>query len=122
MLAGFAVLSLLYYMNYTIPHGWISWLLSLPALTILFVTAVARLDDIGMDKVELQWQVRRLGLVMVASSAIVYSVAPFTIYPKWPSWITVGMTWGVALAWLTTPSLPPWYKYITGEYRKKKEK
>jgi hypothetical protein len=34
-----------------------------------------------------------------------------------PSWREVILRWGMALVWLTTPHMPPWWRYISGRYK-----
>jgi hypothetical protein len=60
---------------------------------------------------------RRLGLILVGLGTFQFAVGPFSAHPKYPTWIGAMMAWGVALTWFTTPGMPPWLKYVTGEYR-----
>lgn len=120
MLASFLLVSLFYALNTFVAPGWASWLASIPALIIVFVTAIARLDTISQDKVNLNWQMKRTGFVLIASLAVVYGYIPFSNQPLFPTWLLTGLMWGFALTWLATPNQPPWWKFVTGEYRLRK--
>lgn len=100
--------------------GWLTWALGAPALVIITTTAAARVHDItGM---EMRWFVRRLGMLLAAGGAVSLLLAPILGYTNaFPTWRSVALQWGFALAWLTTPNMPPWWKYITGEYRLNKD-
>ena len=96
--------------------GWFSWAVTLPAHLIIILTALARIED--LTDLHLRSRVRRIGLAMVGSGSVVFCMAPFVpSIGDFPTWKAVLLVWGVALTWLTTPSQPPWWKYITGEYR-----
>ena len=58
---------------------------------------------------------RKIGMILVASSAASLLAAPLLGYfGSFPLWRHVMLYWGFALAWLTTPNMPPWWKYISG--------
>lgn len=115
-----AVLIAIYWLTTSVPRGWITWAMSVPALVILAITAIVRLYDI--TAVGTRWFVRRLGMILVGTTAITLIAAPVMDYSNsFPSWRGVLLYWGVALTWLTTPNMPPWWKYISGEYRLSKE-
>lgn len=99
------------------------YLLSLPAMIVIFLTAVARLDDIGRDKKGAMWNVRRLGFFLSAVFAILMMAMPFTESGTSALvWVVAIGVNGQAMVWLTTPAtqagVPPWHMLITGEYRK----
>lgn len=99
--------------------GWITWSLGVPPLLIIIITAIARAYDIE----DQSWRgfTRKMGMVLIASSAASLLVSPLLGYSlSFPLWRHVMFYWGFALAWLTTPQMPPWYKYITGEFKLKK--
>ena len=105
-------------------------LCAIPALFIL-VTALARLNDIRRDQSSKRWWVRRMGLLMVFV-AMVLRIGGyfFTFAPYWQQVTVLLFMWGVLLTWMTTPGMPPWWKYIsrndvspddTGERRRKED-
>lgn len=113
---GFALLAAVYAGSLFIPAGIITYWLVVPPALICAVTSLARVNDIGVEKMSLHWQVRRIGLVMAGAGSVMILATPFT--GRGPvSWSGVMFVWGVGLSWLTTPDLPPWWDYITGEYR-----
>lgn len=118
-LVGVAAVSVFQFAAARWSPGWGSYFAALPALAIIIVTALARLDDIGLDKKTPNWQARRFGLILSGVGAVYLLAGPFSEEAVFPSWIAAMFAWGVALTWVTTPQLPPWWKYITGEYKQK---
>ncbi len=100
-----------------IEPGALTSALMIPPCVVLLLTAVARVNDIGPENMGWVWQVRRLGLVIAAAGAVMYMFSPWTEGGEPVPWRAVAVAYGVALTWLTTPVLPPWWAYITGEYR-----
>ena len=99
--------------------SWFTWGASLPAWVIVGLTAAARLHDI--TELSKRWFVRRLGMILVAAGALALIIAPVMGYSNsFPTWRASCLYWGFALSWLTTPGMPPWWKYINGEWKLKK--
>lgn len=106
----------MYLASMLVSPGLVTYLLSMPALVIVAMTALARVNDITIEQTATRWQVRRLGLVMAAAGALMLAIVPvFT--GEWPTWRQVMFHWGVGFTWITTPHMPPWWRYITGQYR-----
>lgn len=102
----------------SLPRGWVSWLVCLPAWLIIIITAMARLHDI--TETSKRWFFRRIGLILVGAGTASLAMSPLLGYAgSHPSWRTVVVFWGFALAWITTPRMPPWWRYISGEYKLK---
>ena len=96
--------------------SWLTWALTLPAWIITGLTAAARLHDI--TELGKRWFIRRLGMILVASGALALIVAPLLGYSNsFPTWRGSCLYWGFALSWLTTPNMPPWWKYINGDWK-----
>ncbi len=106
-----------YFLTTLAKPGLVSWIATMPALLVIFLTAVSRINDI--TSTQKRYQLRRIGLTMSAVGAAGIAIAPL-FGSDMPSWRGVMMTWGWALTWLTTPNMPPWWKYISGEYKLKK--
>lgn len=84
-----------------------------PALIIL-ATALPRLNDIKREQSSKRWWVRRFGLLMVGVSMVMLIASYFTVgTPYWNQIMRLTGLWGFALTWLTTPSMPPWWRYIS---------
>lgn len=91
-------------------------LLSTVALALVSLTMLARANDLG-TRPGLFWMVRRVGFVLCG-------FAPWAI--MWidiNAWLdgNVTLTWwhvlhrcGLAMVFLTTPYLPPWWKWFLG--------
>lgn len=85
----------------------------IPALIIL-VTVVARLNDIKRSQSNLRWWVRRLGLGLVGISMVMLIASYFAVgTPYWSQIMRLCGLWGFALSWVTTPGMPPWWRYIS---------
>lgn len=123
-----AVMMIFYYGSRVIAPGWATYILSSVACLFLGVTALARVNDIAVTQTELRWQLRRLGLILVGAASMGLLLSPFlsllsdnhAVEADWPSWREVMMRVGFAFVWLTTPGMPPWQYYISGEYKKVK--
>lgn len=114
-LAALIILGLHWGGSYLSP-GWLSWGLAVPAWIILAITAAVRLCDI--TAIGKRWFVRRMGMIFICSAAVTLIMAPILGYTlAFPTWRTLVFVWGFALAWLTTPNMPPWWKYISGEWK-----
>lgn len=115
--AAFGVAGLFYLMNLYIKSGFVRWAITAPALLILVLTALARVNDLGKQYSGWRWQVRRLGLILAGTGAATLLLSPLSSNPIWPSWVGSMISWGFAAAWVTTPNMPPWHRYISGEFR-----
>lgn len=118
------VVMMIYASSVLVKPGWLTYLLSAGAMVVIAVTALARLDDISPDQCSSRWQVRRAGLIMVGAASIGIGIEPVTILAfkgmpmeDFPSWKEVMIRAGFALTWITTPHMPPWWRYISGEFK-----
>lgn len=113
------VLLTLFMMGDGLPPSWLTWGAAVPAWIVIGLTAAARLHDItDLGK---RWFIRRLGMILVASGALALILAPLLGYSNsFPTWRSSCIYWGFALSWLTTPNMPPWWKYINGDWKLKK--
>jgi hypothetical protein len=114
------VLIALYLASMLVPPGLGSYIPSSIAMVVIAMTALARVNDITPEQVALRWQMRRLGLVMAGAGALTLALVPW-FTGDWPTWKETTFYVGVALTWLTTPHMPPWSRYITGQYRTVRE-
>ena len=84
------------------------------AALIISITSVARLNDITRTQSSKRWWVRRIGLLLVTVSMLMIIASYFSISaPYWNQIVRITGLWGFALTWLTTPGMPPWWKYIS---------
>lgn len=116
--ASYALLMLLafYMASVLVPSGMITYVLNVPALLIIAMTTIARINDISANLTGPLWNLRRAGLVLVGMYALTQLMAPFAGVQDWPTWRTLIGTWGFAAVWITTPHLPPWWVYIWQAY------
>lgn len=96
---------------YVGPSIW-SYIVALPALAVILITAIARVNDIDKSLASKRWQVRRAGLSVTAGASAALLAAPLAGASM--SWGTAALIWGFALTWLTTPEMPPWWRWISG--------
>lgn len=109
------VIAAAYLLGVFVAPGLVSHLASIIPLGVLCITAIARVNDIGEDKVEKRWHVRRAGLSIVAGASAIAILGPLAGLSAFPTWETVALYWGFALTWLTTPEMPPWWRWISGQ-------
>ena len=112
-----AVLIVVYAAGLLIEPGVVTAVLMIPPCIVILLTVLARANDIGPENMHWAWQVRRMGLVLAGSGAVMYMFSPWTEGGEHAPWRAVVLAHGIALAWLTTPVLPPWWDYMTGRYR-----
>lgn len=109
----------IHYASTELPRDWRAWGLSVPALLIVMITAIARAADIRGSC--LRNFVRRMGFILAAAGAFSLMLAPVLGYSNsYPSWRAVTLYWGFALTWLTTPNMPPWWNYVSGAWKIRK--
>lgn len=93
--------------------GLYDWLLMLAALVILMI-ALARINDIKASQNSKRWWARRIGLLMVFVSMVMFIAAYFTVTaPYWNATMKFLMFYGFLTSWVTTPGQPPFWKYIS---------
>lgn len=84
------------------------------AALLILATAVARLNDIRKSQTSKRWWVRRLGLLMVSVSMVMFIASYFTVAaPYWADALQIIGFYGFLLTWMTTPGMPPWWKYVS---------
>lgn len=110
-----------YLLSLLLPPGPVTYWLSAVAMVIIWITAVARVNDIGPDKVGRRWHVRRYGLVAVGAGVFAAATQYGGAYNPFPTWSEVLFRWGIALTWLTTPDQPPWWDMISGKAKAERE-
>ena len=81
---------------------------------LVLITALARLNDIKRTQNTKRWWFRRVGLLLVSVSMTMVIAAYFTTgTPYWNDIMKGTGLWGFALTWITTPGMPPWWKWIS---------
>jgi peptidoglycan/LPS O-acetylase OafA/YrhL len=108
---------MVYIASLYIQPGWATYFISFPASLIVAITALARVNDIGPERMGKRWQVRKISLILAGAGSVMMMATPFSDSPMFPTWRAVIVMWGFAGAWLTTPDHPPWDYYISGKYR-----
>jgi hypothetical protein len=104
----------LYTLSMHVAPGWWTYGLSVFALVVVLLTAVCRLNDLTPLQTGFRWNTRRMGFLLCALSAVTLIVVPLGSRMVFPSWSEVFLRWGVALAWLTTPNMVPWWNWAWG--------
>ncbi|QKW95606.1 hypothetical protein AXL3_25 [Stenotrophomonas phage vB_SmaS-AXL_3] len=84
------------------------------AAFVILITALARLNDIKRSQKSKRWWVRRVGLLFVSVSMVMMIMSYFTVAtPYWNQVMRILGLWGFALTWVTTPGMPPWWRWIS---------
>lgn len=97
----------MYFASVMIPAGPVTFAISCVALTLLWFIGLARVNDIGDDKVAPVWQARRFGLWVTTFGCV--AVLLQNTVPTWPEvWLQIGL----ALSFATTPGHPPLWKIL----------
>lgn len=117
MLLAALVLLLIYLLVVSVEPGWVTYILSMPALIVVAATALIRANDIPTEFDGRMWHVRRFGLILVGLGSCWLLAMPLGDHTDFPTWKEVLLRWGFALTWLTTPNMPPWWYYVTGQYK-----
>lgn len=95
------------------PALWWTWATGLPAAAIVAITALVRGNEIPVEVDSWRSHMRRAGFFFAGIGAVSFMISPLKGF--WPGWNAWFMMWGIACAWLTTPNMPPWWEYITGQ-------
>lgn len=82
------------------------------ALTIVALTMLVRANDLRWKK-GLVWNARLVGFICAGFAPIGVVIWGW-YYKDYPTFYEAAFHLGVSLVFLTTPSLPPWWKLITG--------
>lgn len=83
------------------------------SLLVIIITMVCRASDLRWRK-ELKWQVRFVGFILCG--ALPVGIIGDEWYTKnWPSPYEAFFRLGLMFVFLTTPYLPPWWKWISGK-------
>ena len=101
-----------YFVCNSLGYSMWSYIVALPALAIILITAIARVNDISKELQSKRWQARRVGLAVSAGASAALLAAPLA--GAYMSCGTAALIWGFALTWLTTPGMPPWWRWISG--------
>lgn len=100
------------------------YLLAVPAWCILLVTAASRLTGMGRDEWSVAAHLRRAGLIGCAVAAMTMLATPFAkdgwLYGD-STWRGVLISWALAIDWITTPGMPPWWDFVLGVHRRTDE-
>lgn len=101
-----------YALSVLLSAGWATYFLGLPAYIFVGLTCLARAND--LVQVGKLYDARRFGFAIMAGLALLFIFEPlFNSFPIWPR---VFFMWALALIWLGTPGLPPWWEWATGAW------
>lgn len=96
------------------------YLLTLPAWAIIAITMTARLADMGHNQWKIHHHLRCAGLTAIGATALLLVADPFTttwwMIPT-TTGLSCGISWALAMVWMTTPGMPPWWDFILGVHR-----
>lgn len=112
MLFYAAALLVAYALTLFVPVGWGTYIVGLPAYLIILMTCIARANN--LDKQGRIHDARRFGFAIMTGTILMIILEPvFGGFPKWPR---VYGAWGLAIIWMTTEGLVPWWELVTGAW------
>jgi hypothetical protein len=89
-----------------------AWIISSTCLFLVSLTMIARANDLRWRK-GIHWNARLVGFILVGLACVGIIGHEF-IDKDWPSLYEVLFRVGLMLVFVTTPYLPPWWKWISG--------
>lgn len=89
------------------------FLISAVSLAIIFVTMLCRANDLRWRS-GWKWQVRLIGFIICGTTPIGVVWTEW-VTGIWPSPYDAVFRLGLAFVFVTTPHLPPWWKWISGK-------
>ena len=90
----------------------IYFLISSAALAVIGITMLCRANDLRW-RAGMKWQARLTGFILAGTMPIGIIIVEW-VTEAWPSPYETVCRIGLALVFLTTPHLPPWWKWISG--------
>ena len=91
----------------------IMFALSTFALVLISITMLCRANDLRWRS-GLQWQIRLMGFVTAGASPIGVIAMEWATH-TWPSPYEVAFRFGLLMVFVTTPQLPPWWRWVSGK-------
>lgn len=104
----------IYFVTMQVPPGLLTYLISFLSLAIVIVTAFARVNDMNPHLTGIRWHFRRAGLVFAGAGAFAVLANHFPVWGNPVEWNETLLYTGFAMSWLTTPNMPPWWRWISG--------
>ena len=89
-------------------------MLTVLCLIFIAVTMFFRVSDIR-NKTGLLWRARMLGLCLTGVGSIGCVLYDWLLHSFTFSWSQRGLLFGLVLVFLTSPHLPPYWKWISGK-------
>jgi hypothetical protein len=90
----------------------LGYIISSVSLLLIGITMLARANDLRWRK-GIHWNARLIGFIL-AGIATIGIVGHEWLASDWPSFYEIIFRVGLATVFLTTPYLPPWWKWISG--------
>jgi hypothetical protein len=90
-----------------------AFLISTLSLFIVSITMLARANDLRW-RPGIKWQVRLMGFILSGCAPI--GIIGMELYTEqWPTLYEVVFRVGLMCVFVTTPYLPPWWRWISGK-------
>lgn len=83
------------------------------SLLLISLTMLCRANDLRW-RAGLKWQVRFLGFILAGAMPVGIVIAHW-YYGTWPSPYETLFYVGLLCVFVTTPHLPPWWRWISGQ-------
>lgn len=83
------------------------------AMIVIVITMLCRANDLRLRK-GVKWYARLLGFILCGTTPIGV-IGMEWVTGTWPSPYEVIFRIGLAMVFVTTPYLPPWWRWISGK-------
>ena len=90
-----------------------AYFVSAISLAVIAITMLCRANDLRW-RAGVKWQVRFIGFILCGALPVgILGSEWFT--QQWPTWYEAFFRFGLMCVFVTTPYLPPWWRWISGK-------
>lgn len=90
-----------------------TYFVSAISLAVIAITMLCRANDLRW-RAGVKWQVRLIGFILCGALPVgILGSELFT--QRWPTWYEAFFRFGLMCVFVTTPYLPPWWRWISGK-------
>lgn len=121
-LVGFCGLLVMYSLSEWVDRSLLGIIIGIPPALIIIVTCIARGHDMREQEWDLRGVVRRMAMIAGVVASTRFITLGLSRPGNFPDWGLVVGLWAWACTLITTPKMPPWWKYIGKNYEIEEQK